>query len=166
MGEVVSLFDIKSAHLAEEGLSQKDIIQSIERGRHYFDSLISYHQHNQWQKIHHFDLLSEAIASKVLTTPKSFQFDSLFYHWCLKDLPSPKGAYNLAEIIRLYQKAIIGPESLIRHPTIKDWKALAEQRPFDSQSIAVLFQIPKLKGLFKERKGPRTTPNPGPSIKY
>ena len=149
------LFDLKTANKTLLGLTSKEVIYHLENGNFPLTCRIFNPMKQRWESVSDSSHIARELAVKLSQKPLSFNYDSLFYHWSLKNYLSHHGFFSLIDVIDKLQKNEIQKSELIKHPTMKDWEPIEKLPIFKDESVRELYQIRQLKTFFKERKKPR-----------
>lgn len=152
------LFGLKCDGKLVSGIPLKDVIYHIENGTFPIHCLIFDNQTRTWQKIHENQMIRNLITRQLMEKKVSFNYDSLFHHWTLKNYVSTQGSFSKMEIIHKLQKNEIKKDALIRHPTMKEWTAIEDVPVFSDENIRALYKMSELNEYFVPRQAPRTIP--------
>ena len=149
------LYDIESDTIRIDKLNTKEVVAYLEDGRLPLSSKIYCYDTNLWTSIPECEPVARLIILKLMKGAVSFNNDSLFHHWCLKDFTSPKGDFTLMELIHKYQNNEITGDSLVRHPRYHDWNTISSLALFEPQNVQILYQFLGLRSSFKMRENLR-----------
>ena len=149
------LFDIKTAKKTLLGLNSKEVVYHLENGNFPLTCRVFNSSKQRWESVSDNLTIAREVGIKLSQKPLSFNYDSLFYHWSLKNYLSHNGFFSLMDIIEKLQTNEIKKSELIKHPTIKDWTPIEALKIFSEDSVRELYKIRNLKPFFAERKKPR-----------
>ena len=149
------LFDMKTAQKTLLGLTPKEVVYHLENGNFPLTAKLYNPMKQRWETVSENLTISRELGIKLTQKPLSFNYDSLFYHWSLKNYLSHNGFFSLMEIIEKLQSNEVKKTELIKHPTMKDWAKIESLAIFGNESVGELYKIRNLKTFFKDRKKPR-----------
>jgi len=150
------LFDLMSGDKRLMGLPLKEVIYQLENGHFPIHSKIHNPVEKDWEFVYENPIIARLLAFQLCRKQVSYNYDSLFQHWVLKNYLSSKDTFSLMEVILMLQKNEISATALIKHPKVMEWTEVKKVPVFFDESVRCLYKIHKLKDYFIERQGPRT----------
>ncbi|MEM7647041.1 MAG: PilZ domain-containing protein, partial [Pseudomonadota bacterium] len=148
-------FEVRDGLLDKTGLAIPDIVEGLGTGKIQFSSEVQLEGDGKWYRIFEQGQLAEAVAEKLLRPAPTFNYNSLFSHWVIKNNTSPRGYFTLIEIVKLYQEKVITGESQLRHPMLSDWQSFQDIGIFSKMNLQALYHFTSLREIFADRRFPR-----------
>ncbi len=150
------LFDVKSSRTILWGLTAKEVIHQLETGQIPLSCKIFQPLKQRWTGIPATPLIAGQLSNQLCNKSLSFSYNSLFFHWSLKNFLSDQGYFTLMNVVAKLQNNEIAKDSLINHPTLQKWKPIHSIEIFSEDSIRCLYRLGLTDGSFRQRTKARS----------